>query len=67
LLTNIATVIFPELDVTAGSAHLQQVSELLLVHFQVGHMDQAVQQVIFINKLEGFSHGSWDDALLIFM
>uniref|UniRef100_A0A2K5QJE5 Secreted protein n=1 Tax=Cebus imitator TaxID=2715852 RepID=A0A2K5QJE5_CEBIM len=37
-LTNIPTLIFPELDVTAGGAHLKQVSELLLVHFQVGHM-----------------------------
>ncbi|KAK2503243.1 hypothetical protein MC885_005974 [Smutsia gigantea] len=60
-LTNIPTVIFPKLDVTAGSAHLQQVSELLLV----GHMHQTVKQVILIDKLEGLSHGPWDDALLI--
>lgn len=64
-LTNIPTIIFPKLDVTAGGAHLQQVSELLLVHFQVGHVHQTVKQVILINQLKGLSHGPWDDALLV--
>ena len=64
-LTNIPTIVLPELDVPAGGAHLQQVLELLLVHFQVGHVHQTVQQVILINQLEGLGHGPWDDALLV--
>lgn len=64
-LTNVPTVVFPKLDVTAGSAHLKQVSELLFVHFQVGHVHQTVKQIILVNELEGVGHGPWDDALLI--
>lgn len=65
--TNVPLVILPDLDVFAGCIHLQQVPKLLLVHFQVGHSDCVVDQVILINEPEGLSHGSWDDALLIFI
>lgn len=65
--TNVPLVILPDLDVFAGCIHLQQVPKLLLVHFQVGHSDRVVDQVILINEPEGLSHGSWDDALLIFI
>lgn len=65
--TNVPLVILPDLDVFAGCIHLQQVPKLLLVHLQVGHSDRVVDQVVLIDKPEGLGHGSWDDALLIFI
>lgn len=65
VLTNIATIVFPKLDVAAGGAHLEQVSELFLVNLQVGHVHEAVEQVVLIDELEGLGHDPRDDALLV--
>lgn len=63
--TDVALVILSDLDVFAGCIYLQKVSELLLVHLQVGHTHCVVNEVVLVDKLEGLRHGSWDDALLI--
>lgn len=65
IITNVALVILPDMDVLAGRLHLQQVSEVLLVDLQVGHSDGEVSEVILIEQLEDLSHSPGDDSLLL--